>query len=121
MTTKNTPSVPRIIAWIIAIVPLSTFAQSAQPSPQLDDDLLVLNPFVVNVSKDRGFVAASSLAGGRLAGELKDTPVAYSVLTRDFIDALQLTDVTEMTKWFTNALDLPNNNSTFDTGISVQL
>lgn len=121
MTTKNTPSVPRIIAWIIAIVPLSTFAQSAQPSPQLDDDLLVLNPFVVNVSKDRGFVAASSLAGGRLAGELKDTPVAYSVLTRDFIDALQLTDVTEMTKWFTNALDLPNNNSTFDTGTSVQL
>lgn len=73
MTTK----VPRIIAWIIAIVPLSTFAQSAQPSPQLDDDLLVLNPFVVCIQGSR-LVAASSLAGGRLAGELKDTPVAYS-------------------------------------------
>src|SRR4051812_48882685 len=45
------------------------------------DAPIVLSPFEVNTDQDRGFVAASSLAGGRLAGDLKDTPVAYSVLT----------------------------------------
>jgi hypothetical protein len=58
-----------------------------------------LSPFEVNTDQDRGFVATSSLAGGRLAGEMKDTPVAYSVLTRDLIDPLQLTDSSEMAKW----------------------
>ena len=41
-----------------------------------------LSPFEVNTSRDQGFVAASSLAGGRLASDLVDTPVAYSVQTR---------------------------------------
>ena len=43
---------------------------------------VTLSPFEVSTSKDVGFVASSSLAGGRLAGELRYTPAAYSVLTR---------------------------------------
>src|SRR5690606_17093695 len=50
-------------------------------------DVIELSPFNVNSDRDSGFVAASALAGGRLSLDLKDTPVAYSVLTRDFIDA----------------------------------
>jgi hypothetical protein len=34
--------------------------------------VITLNPFEVKADSDRGFVAASSLAGGRLAGELKE-------------------------------------------------
>ena len=60
-------------------------------------------PFTVNSSRDVGFVAASSLAGGRLASDLKDTPAAYSVLTREFIDALNLSDLSVATKWTVNA------------------
>jgi hypothetical protein len=63
------------------------------------ESLILLSPFEVNTDQARGFVATSSLAGGRLTGELKYTPVAYSVLTRDFIDAMQPTDLTEMAKW----------------------
>jgi hypothetical protein len=63
------------------------------------DDAVVMNPFVISTGRDAGFVAASSLAGGRLAGDLKDTPVAYSVQTREFIDALGLDSVTEASKW----------------------
>ena len=119
------PSVARHAAAIIAAgaglaAPLAYSQGSAATSPS-EDQTATLNPFVVNVDKDHGFVAASSLAGGRLAGNLRDTPVAYSVLTRDFIEALQLTDVTEMTRWFTNAVDLPDNNASFDTGTSVRL
>src|SRR5687768_4470911 len=54
------------------------------------EDAIILSPFEVRTEQDKGFVASSSLAGGRLGSELKDTPVAYSVVTRDLIDALQL-------------------------------
>lgn len=63
------------------------------------DEVVVLSPFRVSVEKDEGFVAASSLAGGRLNTELKNTPVAYSVLTRDFLDALTLTDQEQALTW----------------------
>ena len=52
---------------------------------------VVLSPFEVNTGRDLGFVASSSLAGGRLAGDLKDTAIAMTVSTRDFIDALART------------------------------
>ena len=85
-----------LVTALISAAP-AAFAQSDSTAGATGDSAATLNPFVVNVDKDHGFVAASSLAGGRLAGNLRDTPVAYSVLTRDFIEALQLTDVTEMT------------------------
>jgi outer membrane receptor protein involved in Fe transport len=79
-------------------------AQSPQPAPaKTDDEIFVLSPFIVQVDRDVGFVAATSLSGGRLGGELRDTPVAYSVLTRDFIDALGLTDLADMAQWTPNS------------------
>lgn len=65
-------------------------------------ETIELSPFVVDTSRDVGFVATSSLAGGRLAGELRDTPAAYSVLTREFIDALGLTELAEASRWAPN-------------------
>ena len=64
-------------------------------------EILELSPFTVNSDRDRGFVAASALAGGRLSTDLRDTPAAYSVLTRDFIEALQLTNLTMAQQWTT--------------------
>ncbi len=77
------------------------------------DEPVVLSPFTVNTDKDDGFVASSSFAGGRLAGELKDTPVAYSMLTKDFIDALNLTDMNKAMEWMPNTFLAAENNSRF--------
>ena len=94
-----------LVAGVAVTVPLH--AQTAPPapnpaSPAGTDELVALAPFEVNTSKDEGFVANSSLAGGRLAGELKDTPAAYSVLTREFIDALGLTELADANRWAPN-------------------
>ncbi len=70
------------------------------------EESIVLSPFVVNTNRDVGFVATSSLAGGRLAGELKDTPVAYSVLTREFIDAVGIDDLMTASEWTVNSTSL---------------
>lgn len=85
------------------LLPLPALAQTAAAPVAAKDDTVVLTPFTVDARRDQGFVAASALAGGRLATDLKDTPVAYSVLTREFIDALGVSDVTEAAAWTTNA------------------
>ena len=44
-----------------------------------------LSPFVVQTDQDTGYAATSTLAGSRLNTELKDTPAAISVMTREFL------------------------------------
>lgn len=93
------------IVALLALLPGITAGQTtpAAPANTESDTPVVLSPFEVNADRDVGFVAASALAGGRLATDLKDTPIAYSILTREFIDALGITDVTEAAAWTTNA------------------
>ena len=110
----NYPINGRLLAVVIASLPLfvgSAFAQqtetkttgtapAATPAAEAKkEEVLVLSPFRVSVEKDEGFVATSALAGGRLNTELKNTPVAYSVLTREFLDALTLTDQEQALTW----------------------
>lgn len=75
-------------------------AASARPSPApasaSGDEPLVLSPFTVATEKDVGYVATSTLAGTRLNTPLRDTPIAISVFTEEFLrdmDAVTMTDV----------------------------
>lgn len=97
---------------LLALLPCLALAQSLPPSTPAPEpaaravpgeDAVRLSPFEVNTSRDTGFAAASSMAGGRLASDLRDTPVAYSVVTRDFIDALNLTDLQSAAEWTTSS------------------
>ncbi len=84
-----------------------------------EEKTIELSPFEVTSDRDTGFAANSSLAGGRLATDLRDTPVAYSVMTREFIDALEITDLLEATSWGTNnteRLTIGNDNFFASTG-----
>ncbi|MDP3072945.1 MAG: hypothetical protein Q8N18_21815 [Opitutaceae bacterium] len=75
------------------------------------EDTVQLSPFTVSTAKDEGFVAAGSLAGGRMATALKDTPVAYSVITAEFLEAFNLTDVLEASQWSVNSTVIDNDGS----------
>ncbi len=101
-------------------VTLSRAQTTPSPPPRADsDERITLTPFTVNAEKDVGFVAASSLAGGRIATALKDTPVAYSVVTAEFLEAFNLTDVAEATQWSVNStvVDADGTNRAFGTSI----
>lgn len=99
----------RLLLAAVLVCGAGAFAQQsaapASPSPAsekpLANDAVVLSPFEVSTDKDNGFAAASSLAGGRLALDLRDTPAAYSVITREFIDALGITDLQSAAEWTT--------------------
>jgi outer membrane receptor protein involved in Fe transport len=80
-------------------VPVVTVPATETPT---DEEILVLSPFEVNVQKDVGFVAASGVSGSRLATEIRDTAVAYSVVNREMIEALGITDLNAAAEWTTN-------------------
>lgn len=96
-----------VVGWLTTAVAPLPFAQTTVPAPA--DDLVQLTPFEVRIDKDSGFVASSSLAGGRLAGQLVETPVAYSVQTREFLDALNISDLNEALDWTVNATTTPDD------------
>ncbi|MSU64753.1 MAG: hypothetical protein EXS38_01325 [Opitutus sp.] len=105
-TAKLSSFVVNVAALLaVGLSPLFGQATPAAPAPSgtSSSDTVKLDPFSVSADSDVGFVAASSLAGGRMATALKDTPVAYSVITKEFIDAFNVTDVTEAAMWSTNA------------------
>ncbi|MEO7600335.1 MAG: TonB-dependent receptor plug domain-containing protein, partial [Opitutus sp.] len=95
-------ALPRILAALAGLAVLSTSTAQAQTEIK-EEDAVVLTPFTVNAGSDVGFVGASSLAGGRIATALKDTPVAYSVITSEFLEALNLTDVAQAAAWTVNS------------------
>lgn len=99
------PSAHAIRAMLSCLLLTAAKLSAQQTPPDSSEPIeppIVLSPFQIDVSRDVGFVGASSLAGGRLAGDLKDTPAAYSVLTREFIDALSLTSLVDASTWMVN-------------------
>ena len=97
------------------------WAQAASPTPAKPasaaaENVVELSPFEVRTDQDVGFVATSALAGGRLATDLRDTPAAYSVITREFIDALDLIDLQSAAEWSTGSAEIPHvGDATFFT------
>ena len=79
-------------------------ANAAEPAPPADPNAapMVLSPFEVRTDKDVGYVATSSLAGSRMNTDLRDTPVAISVFTRDFLDDIGKVDVNQVIEYGLN-------------------
>ncbi len=82
-------------------------AQSAPPPRPAAEEVVTLSPFSVEASRDVGYVATESLAGGRLSTPLKDTGVAITVLTREFLDDIAANNFLEAADW------APNSNSVY--------
>ncbi len=79
----------------------AAIAQAAVPA---SDEPIELSPFSVKADKDYGYTAANTLAGGRLSTELLKTPVSTSVMTRELLDDLGITDVQSALAWTTGAM-----------------
>jgi hypothetical protein len=105
---------PRLAMAIVAALALGAQlpAQTA-PAPSAagatDQTPVKLDPFSVSAASDVGFVAANSLAGGRIATALKDTPVAYSVLTSEFLEAFNINDTGKAAEFSVNTTNYVND------------
>ena len=63
------------------------------------DAALLLTPFEVNTTQDRGYFGGSTLAGGRADTPLKITPASISVMTKEFLQDFDLTDMNQAAAW----------------------
>lgn len=99
------------LAALLAVSVIAAGRAQTSNAPSVADSAVVLSPFTVNTSRDVGFVGTSSLAGGRLATPLKDTPVAYSVLTHEFIEAFNVNDLEEAGQYTVNSNTNPSDNA----------
>ncbi len=72
---------------------------------------VVLSPFEVNTSEDKGFIATAEMAGTRLGTDLKDTPAPYSVLTRQLIQAFNINDASQAADFFVGSFNGDDNGT----------
>ncbi|MEO7411891.1 MAG: TonB-dependent receptor plug domain-containing protein, partial [Opitutaceae bacterium] len=71
-------------------------------------DAVLLTPFEVSTSQDRGYAAGNTLVGGRTDTPLALTPSAISIMTKEFLDDFAITDTNEAAQWSMN-VDLSGN------------
>jgi outer membrane receptor protein involved in Fe transport len=83
---------------------------SAGDSAVADKEAIVLSPFEVNMTRDSGYVASSTLAGTRMNSELWDTPAAISVFTTEFLTDIGSLDVKSALSY---ALNTDNDTSDY--------
>lgn len=72
-----------------------TAVSTRTPAPE-SDEAIVLSPFVVQNSRDRGYHASSTLAGTRLNTPLSDIGAPVSVITKEFLQDTGVTDINQL-------------------------
>jgi hypothetical protein len=87
---------------------------AATPPTPIPAEAVVLSPFKVNTDKDDGFAASNAGTATRLSLDMKDVPAAYSVMTREFIDALGITNVQDAAAWAPNGSGTPPEGNSQD-------
>ena len=89
----------RTIAGALFVAPFATSlcaqAAATPASASAVGGTVKLSPFEVRNDKDQGYAATSTLAGSRLNTDLRDTPAAISVMTREFLIDIGAVNVTE--------------------------
>jgi len=67
-------------AWCLALSACTALAQTTNKT----DAAVQLSPFEVRATENRGYVAAETLTGTRVATQIKDLPYTVNVLTSEF-------------------------------------
>ena len=76
-------------------------------------ETVYLTPFEVNTDKDVGYAAGNTLSGGRVDTPLAITPGSISVMTKEFIDDFNITNMNEAGSWtigFDLGTSVPNSD-----------
>jgi iron complex outermembrane recepter protein len=76
---------------------------ASAPPPASSPDVVELSPFTVETDRDLGYLAENTLAGSRLNTSLRDTAASVSVFTREFLDDLAITDISELVQYSVNS------------------
>lgn len=99
-----------------AVAPASTTTPATTASANAEGasgDTIVLTPFTVSTDQDRGYAAGNTLSGGRVDTPLAITPGSISVMTKEFMDDFNITDMNQAGSWtigFDLGTSVPNSD-----------
>lgn len=111
---KTSSLFTRIAATFTLMLAPAAGAAESSSSSEKPGELVQLSPFEVTSDKDYGYTAANTLAGGRLATEIKDTPGSISVLTREFLDDIGAQDFSSAMLYATNSIPMGETDTNTD-------
>lgn len=80
-------------------IPVETTKDDAQ---EKKDEPLMLSPFTVTTTNDKGYFAANTLAGSRLNTNLADLGASISVITKQQMDDTASTDINDIFRYEVN-------------------
>jgi outer membrane receptor for ferric coprogen and ferric-rhodotorulic acid len=75
------------------LIPLGALAQE---DDEKKDDIFEISPFVLEEDADVGYMASSTLAGGRLRSNLRDVGSSIQVVTQEFMEDIGATGIDEL-------------------------
>lgn len=107
MINRYRPAFAAAFAAFAVASSVDSRAQAAASSPDRatktgEDEAIVLSPFEVKSDAETGYAATSTLAGNRLATELRDVGNAVQVITSDFLRDIGATDNQTLLQYTTN-------------------
>jgi hypothetical protein len=76
-------------------------------------ETVLMTPFTVSTEKDVGYAAGNTLSGGRVDTPLAITPGSISVMTKEFMDDFNITDMNQAGNWtigFDLGTSVPNSD-----------
>jgi outer membrane receptor protein involved in Fe transport len=94
----------------LAIGAIPAFGQDTAAA---DDEVVELSPFVVDTSKDVGYVATNSISGTRLNMSIKDVPLNLEVITSKFMQDTGATNLRDALR-YSAGMVLTSQNDAFD-------
>ena len=95
----------RILTPLLTLVTASVCsAQTVAPAKEApkDEEVLVLTPFAVDASKDKGYYAENTLAGSRLRTNISDLAASISVITKQQLDDTASVDINDVFRYEIN-------------------
>jgi outer membrane receptor for ferric coprogen and ferric-rhodotorulic acid len=95
---------------LLPIVADAADAPRPAPAAPTTAEVVELSPFTVATDKDTGYFAENTLAGSRLNTSLRDTANSVSVFTREFLDDVAITSLTELVQYSVNSEINTNEN-----------
>ena len=89
-----------------------TTTPNPPPPAVAKDDVVALEVFTVNVSQDTGYTSERGLSGGRLVTDLSDIASNVAVLTKEFLNDINGTDLAGFADYALNVqVDLEDGNN----------
>jgi outer membrane receptor for ferric coprogen and ferric-rhodotorulic acid/sugar lactone lactonase YvrE len=103
-------------AMLLPQLPYPALAQPAPragqtETPKADEEIVELSVFEVTGSRDVGYRAATTLAGTGTGEDLKNVPLAVTVLTRDFLEDIGAIDIYEASRYATGGEYQPTSDT----------